>query len=96
MEYAMQLHFLYAAGSIQILIEQPKVQLGCPENVYIPDFFVVDIEGTPKYKYIDVKGVETPAFKKNKKLWKAYGPCPLDIVKKNGKAWKREVIEGKQ
>lgn len=91
----MQLHFLYAAGSIRILIEQPKVQLGCPENVYIPDFFIIDSESFV-YKYIDVKGVETPAFKKNRKLWKAYGPCPLEIVTKSGKVWKHEVIEGKQ
>ena len=91
----MQLHILYAARSITILIEQPKVQLGCPENVYIPDFFVVDPTATDHvYKFIDVKGVETPAFKKNRKLWKAYGPCALEIVTKKGKSWNYEIVEG--
>jgi len=40
----------------------------------------------------DVKGAETPAFKKTRKLWKKYGPFPLYVVKTKG----TEIIEGKK
>ena len=33
----------------------------------------------------DVKGMETQAFKKHKRLWKRYGRLPLVIVKAKGK-----------
>lgn len=38
----------------------------------------------------DVKGYETPKFKRDKKLWKRYGPCPLHIIKPKG----TEIVEG--
>ena len=66
--------------TIQLLIEQPTLWLGVPENVYRPDFFVM-VNG--QCQFIDVKGVETPAFRKVKKLWASYGQCPLHIIKRN-------------
>ncbi len=41
----------------------------------------------------DVKGVETAKFKKDKRLWKEYGPIRLTLVKRKGKHWKFEHIE---
>ena len=98
--YASKAERLYAevlwnrlkAGTIQVLIEQPTLWLGVPENVYRPDFFVM-VKSQPQF--IDVKGVETPAFRKVKKLWASYGQCPLHIIKRKGTAFViSEVIGG--
>ena len=92
MEYAMGLWSLYASGEIKIIIEQPRLWLGVVENVYVPDFFVLDSDGP---KFIDVKGMRTSAFNKNIKLWKSYGIGNLYILKKCGKKrWSTEVIYG--
>lgn len=64
---------------------QPSYRLGCPENKYVADFCVQEtpINSTAAVLYaVDVKGVETPVFRKNKRLWKVYGPYPLHIVKR--------------
>lgn len=60
-------------------VGQPKFRLGVPENVYVADFLVVD-GGSVRVE--DVKGVETAKFKRDKKLWASYGPCPLWLIKK--------------
>ncbi|MBL4699865.1 DUF1064 domain-containing protein [bacterium AH-315-I18] len=80
MEFARQLDFLQESGNIIEYIEQPKVYLGARENSYKPDFFVVPKDGLPYY--VDVKGCETGAFIKNKKLWSIYGRLHLKIIKK--------------
>ena len=41
MEYAKELYMLKKGGDILEFIEQPKLWLGVPENVYYPDFFIV-------------------------------------------------------
>ena len=89
---AVELDALQARGTIDFWIGQPLFRLGCAENTYRPDFLVY------AESYIDdpiwaedVKGMETPAFRKNKRLWKAYGPCPLRIIR-GGKCV--ETIEG--
>jgi hypothetical protein len=73
-----------------VVIEQPKFRLGCPENVYIADFLVIPVEGRPWVE--DVKGTETPKFKRDKKLWKRYGPLELRIVKWNRSGWKIDSV----
>jgi len=78
--YADQLYVLLAGGAIKSIEEQPKVTLGIPENVYIPDFHVIYRDGPAEW--IDVKGFETKKFRHDKKLWKKYGPGPLRIVRK--------------
>ena len=84
MEYAQELFFLLEeAGFITLIIEQPRTTLGCPENVYRPDFFVIEKGG--KEFFVDVKGAYTAEFKRNVKLWREYGLRPLHIVKKNRK-----------
>jgi len=96
MEYAQILYLLHDRGDLRVVIEQPRVILGVPENVDRPDFFVLPSEssgGLPEF--IDVKGVETTAFRKIKKLWKAYGVLGLRIVKKNrGKFATVGIIQG--
>lgn len=58
---------------------QPQVtfQLG-PDHSYRVDFLVWLPDGTTHAE--DVKGVETPAFKRHKKLWRKYGPCDLKVI----------------
>lgn len=60
-------------------VGQPKFRLGCPENVYVADFLVVD--PTMGVHVEDVKGKETAKFKRDCRLWKRYGPCPLWIIR---------------
>lgn len=86
---AMTLDQYKGHGAIYWWIGQPRFRLGCPENVYVADFLVVGPKGT---WVEDVKGKETAKFKKDKRLWMAYGPCDLWIIK-GGKCV--EVIEGK-
>lgn len=75
-------------------IAQPKFRLGCPENVYVPDYLVCSSPAfTDDFEIHveDVKGHETAKFKRDKKLWAKYGPCPLWLIR-GGKVI--EVIEG--
>jgi hypothetical protein len=67
------------------VLEQVSIWLGVPENTYRPDFFIIFADGS--YEFVDVKGVETAAFKKTVRLWKAYGPCRLRVVKRKGKGF---------
>ena len=67
------------AGLIRGFIRQPRFTLGVPENVYVSDFLVFENDG--KAHAEDVKGMETPKFKRDKKLWLRYGPCQLGIIK---------------
>lgn len=114
--YAVQLDLEQRQGWVKFWIAQPTFRLGCPENVYRPDFMVVmavkghcsgcrdsdplggtHCEGTVEHPpevpvyCVDVKGVETPKFRRDKKLWAKYGPCPLVVVR-NGR--EVEVIDG--
>lgn len=84
------------ASGTEMWIPQPKFRLGCPENVYVADFFVVtyDMDNGLDYHVEDVKGPETPKFKRDKKLWAKYGPCELHIVKRKGKRWDVEIVPG--
>ena len=92
-EYAKQLYILRKGGNIIEFIEQPRVWLGVPENVYYPDFLIVS--GISPSYFIDVKGVETPKFRHIKKLWEKYGHLNLHVVKKSGNRFKTtEIIKG--
>ena len=73
-------------------IRQPRFNLGCPENVYVADFLVWGFAANGGDVHVeDVKGRETPKFARDKKLWRAYGPCQLWIIKSKGK---NEYING--
>jgi predicted nuclease of restriction endonuclease-like RecB superfamily len=86
MEYAQM---LAAATFVVDVVEQPRIRLG-DDHIYVPDFLVIGKCGHANY-YVDVKGVETPTFRKSKKLWAKYGRLPLHIWKKGHDV---EVIEG--
>lgn len=79
---AMQLSLMQEAGDIRWWIGQPKFRLGVPENVYVADFLVVPRVGNVWIE--DVKGRETAKFRRDKKLWAAYGPCELHIITRHG------------
>lgn len=86
--YAEQLDTLVEVDAVAWWIGQPKFRLGVPENIYVADFLVVMPTG--RVVVVDVKGMETAKFKRDRKLWSRYGPCPLHIIK-GGKI--AEVIE---
>lgn len=86
---ANQLDLLMRAGDIRFWIGQPLFRLGCPENTYRPDFLVVSQDDVWAE---DVKGVETAAFRRNRRLWTKYGPCELRIIKRVRDAWAVETI----
>lgn len=79
MEFAQ---LLWLDPSITMIREQPKIELGIPENIYRPDFYIRRDDGNEEF--IDVKGAETAKFRKDKKLWMRYGPGLLKVVKKVG------------
>lgn len=94
MLYAIHLEEQRALGVLIEIVAQPRIWLGVPENVYVPDFLVIPAEGFGEAHYIDVKGVETQQFKKVKKLWKAYGRIPLKIVVQKGRSFvTNEIIK---
>jgi hypothetical protein len=84
---AEQLDQLRAAGEVHWWVGQVRFRLGIPENVYVVDFLVVDASGV---FCEDVKGVSTAKFKRDVRLWKRYGPCPLHVIR--GRSV--EVVEG--
>jgi len=96
MEYARMLDMLKEAGEIHEIIHQPIRIWNDGDSRYIPDFYVVyGDEREPEF--IDVKGMETPAFKKSKNLWTKHETSRLVIVVKSGKGWKiKEVISPKE
>jgi len=90
---AYQLDLAKLGGEVIEWWRQITFTLGCPENKWRLDFVVMEPSG---FHVEDVKGFETPAFRKNKKLWAVYGPCPLHIIKKHGSGWDMEFVEGGQ
>jgi hypothetical protein len=95
MGYAKILFSQRLSGEVVDYVEQPRLWLGVPENIYVPDFLVILADGSQHY--VDVKGVETQKFKRDKKLWRSYAYLELHIVKASGKNFKTtEVIEGGQ
>lgn len=76
---AKELDLLVATGEILWWIRQPRLYLGCAENVYVPDFLVIPVNGRPWAE--DIKGVETQKFKRDKRLWRSYGRLELRIIR---------------
>lgn len=89
---AVELDLLIRAGDLKRIDRQVRIALGIAENVYVVDFVVTPMRGRPWAE--DVKGYETPAFKRHKRLWRRYGPMPLLILKRRGRGWSRETIAG--
>jgi hypothetical protein len=86
--WAAMLDLNVSTGYARLWIPQPRFRLGCPENIYVADFLVWWSDG--RVTVDDVKGIETAKFRRDKKLWRHYGRCPLRIVRKGVVA---EIIE---
>lgn len=81
-ERAQQLDMLKCSNHVKGWERQVRFELGCPENRYTVDFVVTEYDGNQWAE--DVKGYETATFKRNKRLWRSYGPMPLRIIKRVG------------
>lgn len=77
-----------------IVAEEPSFLLGCSINVYKPDWLIVDLGSAPRKVWAEeVKGLATAKFRRDVKLWRQYGPCPLHILTRDGATWKTEIIQ---
>lgn len=68
------------AGEIVDIRAQVTVHLTNARIQYIVDFAFLDIR-TGIVTYCEAKGMETPSWRIKRKLWKFYGPGPLEIYK---------------
>lgn len=85
---AAELDALVFSGAVAWWLRQVKFRLG-PDATYRADFVVAvrtgyyDEHGEPVVVHAeDVKGVETAAFRKVRRLWAKYGPIPLHVISK--------------
>lgn len=90
--YAQDLDILLNSGNIRHWERQVEFKLG-EDDKTIVDFVVT--EWHDKY-VVEVKGVETPDFKRVKRLWKKYGPMDMQVLKRRGNRWDVCVIHGAQ
>lgn len=65
-------------GEIEVLQLQPSVYLTEAKILYKPDFKAL-YKATGEIVYIEAKGIETAVWRIKKRLWKHYGPAPLEI-----------------
>jgi hypothetical protein len=88
---AQELATLVSAGSLVNYERQVPIALGDDFGTVV-DFLVHE---TDDIRYAEeVKGYETREFKRVRKLWAKYGPCPLKILKRVGGTWCAEILEG--
>lgn len=82
------------AGELVIEDSQPNVFLTLARLKVIPDWLIRYSDG--RRVYADYKGAETKSWGRNRRLWKHYGPLPMEVWKKNNKGFFiSEVIGGK-
>lgn len=75
-----ELKYLLQAGEIQGFERQPSFIIDISGTRYRPDFIVCGKDGCIWVE--DVKGHETPKFKRDKRLWEIKYPwLPLKIIK---------------
>ena len=79
-EYAELLDTRQQTGQVLFWLRQVPFDL-TDDDRYKADFLVLESDGT--MYAVDVKGMQTPRFKKIVKLWEKYGIMPLKIVNKN-------------
>lgn len=66
-------------GELRIIRLQPKIYLTRANIGLIPDFLIETSSG--ELRFVEAKGFETPEWNLKKKLFKFYGPAPMDIYK---------------
>lgn len=94
MRYHQYLRTLLAGGIIREIETQPVIKFASGIK-YVPDFKITLFFGP--VEWIDVKGVETAAFRLKLKLWQSEGPGDLKIVKAKGKGFYTDrIVKGKQ
>lgn len=88
-KHAAHLDSLKLFGEVRWWLRQVPVMIGEPgvDKPYRVDFVVCEADGSVHAD--EIKGMETPQFKRQKKQWAKRGPFPLHVIK--GK--KVEVIE---
>ena len=79
-EYAQRLDMLVGNLTALWWLRQVPIDL-TEDDRYRVDFIVCYADGT--LEAVEVKGMETDAFRRVRRLWLKYGPFPLKIVKKN-------------
>lgn len=92
--YAQVLDYLVQAGLYETVRRQVRIDLG-EDACTIVDFVVTEAGGGDLTFAIEVKGYETPGFKRVRRLWPKYGPYPMYLVKRKGARWVSERIPGK-
>ena len=96
-KYASKAEAAYAARldadpDVMWWLRQPAFDLG-EDTRYRADFLVGELGSGHLFVYaVDVKGVETDAFKRIKRLWQKYGVMPLHVVKR-GETIKVIIVE---
>lgn len=80
MEVAKQLRTMLDGGHLIELAEQSEVVLDT-KAVFktVVDFRTVKQDGTTEY--VEVKGCQTKMWRLTRRMWAAYGPAPLRVVK---------------
>ena len=66
------------AGELKLIQVQAKVYLTRARIGYIPDFLCTDLR-TGGDLFVEAKGWPNDTWPIKKKLWKYYGPAPLEI-----------------
>jgi hypothetical protein len=90
-ERAMALDVACQSGDLLYWQPQVTFPLG-PDDSLRVDFLVWYRDGSVRAE--DVKGFETREFKRKRRLWTKYAPCPLCIVKRAGRGWTVETVYG--
>lgn len=80
---AEELRMLALGGAIADLVEQPRIHLVAGIHWRL-DFAYREIGFGLIYE--DVKGFETETFRLKCRLWAAFGPAPLRILKREGRS----------
>jgi hypothetical protein len=68
------------ANEIKIISLQHHVYLTKARVHTIPDFKCLDLKSNQEF-FVEAKGFESPRWPTIKKLWKFYGPAPIEIWK---------------
>ncbi len=89
MLYALLLDDLIGWNQLTYWMPQPVIMLGLPTSMYRPDFFCLNrTEALDVHMWcVEVKGRETEMWRRQRGLWKTWGPMPLRVVQLNHGAW---------
>lgn len=88
------LQLMEKAGEIEILQTQCSVYLSAAKILFKPDFKIRNLH-TGVETWVEFKGFETTEYRIKRRLWIAYGPGPLWVVKGSGTRMViHEILQG--